>query len=79
MAVKTSLKMVSALTLGIGVLLSTSPANALPSCVNTAPNTTQCETNGSVQITTHPGAWTGNYGWPGWTGFGWPGLVIGIG
>jgi hypothetical protein len=80
MAAKSTLRMLPALALGIGVLLSASPANAIPQCVNTAPNTTVCQTNGSAQITTHPGQWTYNYGWPGygWAGYGWPGFVFGF-
>ncbi len=78
---KSTLEVVSALVLGIGVLLSASPANAIPRCVNTAPYTTQCETNGSAQISTQPGPWTYNYGWPGWgwAGWGWPGFGFGFG
>ncbi len=75
MATKSTVRMMSALALGIGVLLSASPANALPRCVNTATNTTQCETNGSAQISTHPGAWSYDYGWPGYT---WPGFFFGF-
>ena len=60
-------------------------AQAVPECVQTAPNTTMCRTNGSNAITTSPppNQWA-NYGplfWggPGWGG-GWGGgLVIGIG
>jgi hypothetical protein len=49
-------------------------AAAAPECTTVAPNTTQCETNGSAQIVTSPQQ--NNYwgGWP-WGG----GLVIGIG
>lgn len=49
-------------------------ASAAPQCTNTAPNTTQCQTNGSTQIVTSPqqNNWYG--GWP-WAG----GLVIGFG
>lgn len=80
MAIKSTLEVVSALALSIGVLLSASPANAIPRCVNTAPTTTQCESNGSARITTQPGPWTYNYGWPGWGwGFGWPGFGFWIG
>jgi hypothetical protein len=50
---------------------------AAPQCINTGPNTTQCETNGSAQIVTSPPA-NNNYGYwgfpiigfGGW-GFGW--------
>jgi len=31
-------------------------AGAAPTCTNTGPNTTQCETNGSTQIVTSPPA-----------------------
>jgi hypothetical protein len=50
-------------------------AAAQPRCTTTAPNTTQCQTNGSSQIVTSPqqNNWYG--GWPWWGG----GLVIGIG
>ncbi len=50
-------------------------AAAAPQCTTTAPNTTQCQTNGSTQIVTSPqqNNWYG--GWPWWGG----GLVIGIG
>jgi hypothetical protein len=50
-------------------------AAATPQCTTTAPNTTQCQTNGSTQIVTSPqqNNWYG--GWPWWGG----GLVIGIG
>jgi hypothetical protein len=48
-------------------------AAAAPECVNTGPYTTQCQTNGSAQITTSPPL-NNNWGWP-WGG----GFVIGIG
>jgi hypothetical protein len=50
-------------------------AEAAPECTSTGPTTTQCETNGSAQITTSPPL-INNYPW-----FGWPfgGFVIGIG
>jgi hypothetical protein len=38
------------------------------------PNTTQCQTNGSAQITTSPPLNNNNWGWP----YG-GGLIIGIG
>ncbi|UXA10664.1 hypothetical protein KXD97_21510 [Mycobacterium sp. SMC-8] len=80
MTTKLPLELAWILALGIGVLLSASQANAIPQCVNTAPNTTQCQTNGSSQITTQPGPWTYNYGWPGWGwGFGWPVFGFGFG
>ena len=48
---------------------------AAPECVNTGPNTTQCQTNGSSQIVTSPQQ-NGFYGgWPWWGG----GLVIDLG
>jgi hypothetical protein len=49
-------------------------ATAAPQCTTVAPNTTQCETNGSAQIVTSPQL-QNNWGWPWWGG----GLVIGIG
>jgi hypothetical protein len=48
-------------------------ASAQPRCTTTAPNTTQCETNGSAAIVTSPQL-QDNWGWP-YSG----GLVIGIG
>jgi hypothetical protein len=51
-------------------------ATAQPRCTTTAPNTTQCETNGSAQIVTSPQQNNWNGGWPWWGG---GGLVIGIG
>jgi hypothetical protein len=49
-------------------------AAATPQCTTTAPNTTQCQTNGSAQIVTSPQQ--NNY----WGGYPWGGgLVIGIG
>ncbi|GAC1408098.1 MAG: hypothetical protein NVS4B6_02710 [Mycobacterium sp.] len=48
---------------------------AAPQCTTTAPNTTQCETNGSTMIVTSPQQ-TNLYGsWPWWGG----GIVIGLG
>lgn len=70
MTTKLPLEVVPILALGIGVLMSASPVNALPRCVNVSPTTTQCETGGSAQITTQPGPWTYDNGWPGW-GWGW--------
>ncbi|MDT5052258.1 MAG: hypothetical protein QOF66_624 [Mycobacterium sp.] len=49
-------------------------AAAPPQCTTVAPNTTQCQTNGSAQIITSPQLQNNNWGWP-WGG----GLVIGIG
>ena len=60
---------------GVGAAVAFAPvAAAQPRCVTTAPNTTQCQTNGSAQIVTSPqqNNWYG--GWP-WSG----GLVIGFG
>jgi hypothetical protein len=54
-------------------VLTAPVAAAAPQCTTVAPNTTQCETNGSSQIVTSPQQ--NNYG-------GWPyngGLFIGIG
>lgn len=51
-------------------------AAAQPRCTTTAPNTTQCQTNGSAQIVTSPQLQNNWYGgWPWWGG----GLVIGLG
>jgi len=49
-------------------------AAAQPRCTTTAPNTTQCQTNGSTQIVTSPQQ--NNY-WGGWPFGG--GFVIGLG
>ncbi len=49
-------------------------AAAAPQCTTTAPNTTQCQTNGSTQIVTSPQQ-NNNWGWP-WGG---GGLIIGFG
>jgi hypothetical protein len=49
-------------------------AAAAPQCTTVAPNTTQCETNGSAQIVTSPQLQNNYGGWP-WGG----GLIIGIG
>ena len=63
-------------TAGACAAIATAPvAAAAPKCTTVAPNTTQCETNGSTAITTSPQQ-NGFYGgWPWWGG----GLVIGIG
>jgi hypothetical protein len=50
-------------------------AAATPQCTTVAPNTTQCQTNGSAQIVTSPQQ--NNWGYGGWPYGG--GLVIGIG
>ena len=60
---------------GVSVAIAMAPvAAAQPRCTTVAPNTTQCQTNGSSQIVTSPqqNNWYG--GWP-WAG----GLVIGFG
>ena len=62
-------------------LAPTPIAQAVPECVQTAPNTTMCRTNGSNAITTSPppNQWA-NYGPLFWGGPGWGGgLAIGIG
>ena len=57
-----------------GAIARAPAAAAAPECTTVAPNTTQCETNGSAQIVTSPQL--NNYwGWPGWGG----GFIIGIG
>ncbi|MGB3486354.1 MAG: hypothetical protein WBB07_29555 [Mycobacterium sp.] len=73
----------TALALSAAVWLSP-PASAMPQCVYVSPQTTQCQTRGSAQITTSPPPVS--YGWPGWgwnNGWGWgwggPGFVIGFG
>jgi hypothetical protein len=59
---------------GVACALSFAPsAQARPECTQTGPNTTQCTTNGSSQITTSPPAMQGpNYG--GWPVFGFGGF-----
>jgi hypothetical protein len=60
---------------GVCAAIALAPvAVATPRCTTVAPNTTQCETNGSAAIVTSPQQ--NNYygGWP-WGG----GFVIGIG
>lgn len=56
-------------------LVALPTASAQPTCVNTAPNTTLCSTNGSNSITTSPPAMNNGpyYGWPYGGGF-----VLGI-
>jgi hypothetical protein len=62
---------------GIVVALFAAPvAAAAPQCVTTAPNTTQCQTNGSSQIVTSPSITTDPY-WAGWPWGG--GIVISLG
>jgi hypothetical protein len=59
---------------GVCAAIAMAPvAAATPKCTTVAPNTTQCETNGSAQIVTSPQL-QNNWGWP-WGG----GLIIGIG
>ena len=59
---------------GVCAAIAMAPvASAQPRCTTTAPNTTQCQTNGSTQIVTSPQQ-NNNWGWP-WGG----GLVIGFG
>ena len=59
----------------IGVAaLSAEPAAATPTCINTGPNTTMCQTNGSTQIVTTPPATNFSPGW-GW-GIGLGGFSI---
>lgn len=55
----------------MGVLYAT-PVAAAPYCAKTSPTTTQCETNGSIQIHTQPRLVTVDPGWPWWT-TGWGG------
>ena len=54
---------------GVCAAIALAPvAAATPQCTTTAPNTTQCQTNGSTQIVTSPqqNNWFG--GWPWWGG-----------
>jgi hypothetical protein len=61
---------------GVCAAIALAPvAAAQPRCTTTAPNTTQCQTNGSAQIVTSPPPNNNYGGWGGWGG----GLVIGIG
>ena len=54
---------------GVGAAVAFAPvAAAQPRCVTTAPNTTQCQTNGSAQIVTSPQQ-NNNWAWP-WGGGG---------
>lgn len=58
--------------IGVSLAVLAAPvAAAQPTCVNTAPNTTQCATNGSNSITTSPPAMNSGpfYGWPYGGGF----------
>ncbi|MCT7657462.1 hypothetical protein [Mycobacterium deserti] len=55
--------------IGAAVIMAP-PAAGAPECTSIAPNTTQCETNGSSQIVTSPSITTGPYwGWPYGGGF----------
>jgi hypothetical protein len=60
-------------------VLAAPVAVAAPECINTGPNTTQCESNGSTQIVTSPPVY--NYypygGFP-FLGFGFGGFGIGF-
>jgi hypothetical protein len=58
-----------------GAIAMAPVAAAAPECVTVAPNTTQCETNGSSAIVTSPQL-QNNWGWPWWGG---GGIVIGLG
>ena len=65
-------------TAGVSAAIAVAPlATAAPQCINTGPNTTQCESNGNAQIVTSPPA-NNNYGYWGFPiiafgggGFGW--------
>jgi hypothetical protein len=60
-----------------GAVVLAAPASAQPTCVDTAPRTTLCSTNGSSSLTTSPPAMN-NWPWYG-GGFGFGGFVIGLG
>jgi hypothetical protein len=63
---------------GVSAAIAVAPlASAAPQCINTGPNTTQCESNGNAQIVTTPPV-NNNYGYWGFPiiafgggGFGW--------
>ena len=80
MARKLVLTSLAAFSLAFSLLMTPVPAAAIPPrCVDTAPNTTQCSTNGSTAIVTSPPSNRfNNYGFGPWFGWG-GGLVIGIG
>ncbi|MDT7796181.1 MAG: hypothetical protein QOD59_5622 [Mycobacterium sp.] len=62
---------------GVCAAIAMAPvAAAQPRCTTTAPNTTQCQTNGSTQIVTSPQQ---NNNWGGWPWWGGGGIVIGLG
>jgi hypothetical protein len=57
---------------GVTAAIAMAPvATARPDCVNTGPNTTQCQSPGHAQITTSPPAMNNGpfYGWPYGGGF----------
>jgi len=63
-------------TAGASAAIAMAPvAAAAPQCTTVAPNTTQCQTNGSSSIVTSPQQNNFYGGWPYWGG----GLVIGLG
>ena len=65
-------------TAGAVTAIAVAPvAAAAPECTNTAPNTTQCETNGSAQIVTSPPP-NNNYGYWGYPIIGFGGWGIGL-
>ena len=76
---RTKIRVITPLLAGAGIAgaIAMAPvAAAAPQCTTTAPNTTQCETNGSAQIVTSPQQNWGYGGWPWWGG---GGIVIGLG
>jgi hypothetical protein len=63
-------------TAGICTAIAIGPvAAATPQCTNIAPNTTQCQTNGSSQIVTSPQVTNNYWGYPWWGG----GISISLG
>ncbi|WP_286143102.1 hypothetical protein [Mycobacterium sp. GA-0227b] len=57
----------------VGMCTLVAPAaTAAPECVDIAPNTTQCDTNGSSQIVTSPSVQTGPY-----RGWAWGPVIVG--
>lgn len=76
---RTKIRYLTPLFAAVGVcasVLVAPVAAAAPECINTGPNTTQCQTNGSSQIVTSPPP-INNWGWGPWWGGG--GFVIGLG
>ena len=75
---RTRLVVSAALTAGmLGAMITAPVASATPKCIDTAPLTTLCQTNGSAQLTTSPQIIYNNvypYG-----GYGWGGFGIGLG